>query len=1128
MSTSEQPHATGAPNRSLRLATLSVVCLLLLVVLAYFTTRRHTKQQEKAEATAQHTGPVNFSRDIRPILNQNCVGCHGGVRQKGGVSFIFRDEALGTGKSGRRTIVPGNPDSSELMARVLSHDSESHMPYHGPMLNDQQVGLLRQWIKEGAQFDDYWAFVAPKAQAVPEVKQKDWARQPLDRFILARLEKEGLKPSAQAAPAELLRRASLDITGLPPTAQEEAAYLADSSPNAYEKQVERLLASPRYGERWASMWLDLARYADSMGFEKDMSRTVWPYRDWVINAYNANMPYDQFVIKQLAGDLLPNATINDRIATAFHRQTPNNEEGGTDDEEFRMIAVMDRVATTWQITSGITMNCVQCHSHPYDPIKHADYYRSLAFFNTQRDADLSDDSPTLRVPMDTVHYPETGKLQNNIRAMIREIESTDRAMEAASKWQQVRIDSAGADDLVILQAKIPGLEKALEKALKNTDMPAAKKAETIGNAKKALDESRAQVAQAEKRGDIARTFTLKGGEIFAKAETPAQSVYQVAGKSSLRDVTALRLQVPPIDAAKSRHTPEDGFIVNRVQAFVLSANGTKTPIPISYFAQDSEGNLMAAEREGERPRASAKSMAAPAATAPAKAALKPTAALRSEDGLAPTAKAKPAAPAGNAKPKNMPVPPPPVKLAFAQAPVSLPEELPSPFSALPKLFETRWIIAVPAEPVHMADGDRIEVDLKQTSDIDNKPAKIQRLRIDVTDDKAWTNAIGSHKSHTDQLFALDKQLNDILSVGLPVMAEQQPYERRATLEFERGNFLTKVGPNLEPDTPAIFPKFPAGVPRNRLTLAKWFFQPGQPLTARVAVNRYWEELFGTGIVETLENFGSVGEIPSHPELLDWLALHFQNDLHWNMKALVREIVTSATYRQSAAVTPQLLARDQSNRLLARGPRQRLTAEMVRDQALVASGLLSTKMGGVPVMPPQPEGIWNTVYSAEKWTDATGPDRYRRAVYTFVKRTSGYPSSLIFDASDRDVMLPRRLPTNTPLQALVTLNDPVYQEASVALARRAALLTKSVPNDLSGEATLDARLRTQTELVLSRQPTEQELAVLRKAYHQALEANSHGKLVRTTMSVGREPSRAELAALTTVSSILFNLDAALVR
>ncbi len=407
---------------------------------------------------------MDFSRDIRPIFNQNCVSCHGGVRQKNGVSFIYREEALGKGKSGRPTIVPGHPDASELMARVTSKDPDQRMPYHAPPLPPQQIELLRRWIKQGAKWEDYWAFVPPKSQTLPTVKQAEWVRQPLDRFVLARLEKESVQPSPEADKAELLRRVSLDLTGLPPTAEEQATYLADSSPNAYEKQVDRLLASTAYGERWASMWLDLARYADTKGYEADRGRPgVWPYRDWVIDAFNQNVPYDQFVIRQLAGDLLPNRSFEDLIATSFHRQTPNNGEGGTDDEEYRLIAVMDRVATTWSVLNGLTINCVQCHSHPYDPIRHVEYYKSLAFFNTQDDADLDDDSPNLRIPKDKAHYQEAFQEQEEVTKLLRVTVASDRELEQKSPWTALPIQSADANEVRALGPRIVDLENQIAK-----------------------------------------------------------------------------------------------------------------------------------------------------------------------------------------------------------------------------------------------------------------------------------------------------------------------------------------------------------------------------------------------------------------------------------------------------------------------------------------------------------------------------------------------------------------------------------------------------------------------------------------------------------------------------------------
>jgi Protein of unknown function (DUF1553)/Protein of unknown function (DUF1549)/Planctomycete cytochrome C len=1016
--------------------------------------------------------PLDFSHDIRPILNQNCASCHGGVRQKSGVSFIFREEALGVGKSGRRTIVPGDPDASELIARITSKDPDVRMPYHAAPLPPEQIALLRRWIKEGANWSDYWAFVPPKPQPLPRVKREGWVREPLDQFVLARLEQESLQPSPEADKPALLRRVSLDLTGLPPTAEELSAFQNDSSADAYEKQVDRLLASPAYGERWASMWLDLARYVDSMGYEADTRREgVWAYRDWVIDAYNRNLPYDQFVTTQLAGDLLPKPSFEDRIATSFHRQTPNNQEGGTDDEEFRLVAVMDRVATTWSVLNGLTMNCVQCHSHPYDPIKHADYYKSLAFFNTSHDADRDDDFPTLLVPKDKSRYAESSQMQQELAGLLHSLETSDRAFAARIEWKPAPIQSAAADEVPALLERLPQDEKYLAELKKEKDEP-DKKAVAVADQVERINGVRRRLAIARARGGPAKTFHIRDGEALADADVPPQSYYELVADCALPIVTAIRVEVPPVDPEKARHSPEDGFIVDRVEVSVLRANGQKEKLKFRSFVHDSEENL--------------------------------------ENAVTPEFGAKPDS-------KN--------------------KELVEGFAANPKLFATRWIIGILAAPLKTTPKTRIEVRLKQTREIDYKPEPIRRVRLSLSGDPAWASLAqdDARVKTIGRLKQLTAKLSKIPSFQVPVMSEEEPYERRTTLEFERGNFLNKVGPDLAPDVPRIFPNFPDGAPRNRLTLARWFFQPGQPLTARVAVNRYWEQLFGTGIVETLENFGSVGEAPSHPELLDWLALRFQNELHWDMKALLREIVTSATYRQSAVCSPALMEKDPRNRLLARGPQQRLTAEMVRDQALVASGLLNRTMGGPPVMPPQPPGVWNSVYNADKWIDATGPNRYRRAIYTFVKRTSGYPSTLIFDASDRATSLPRRIPTNTPLQALVTLNDPVYEEAAQALAKRA--LRESISNagsDASRDQIFSAALSREARLVLSRDPSPEELAGLRRLFAKiaALPDTPAFKQVRMQLPDNRAREAAvspqELEGLKAAGNVLLNLDAALNR
>jgi hypothetical protein len=543
---------------------------------------------------------------------------------------------------------------------------------------------------------------------------------------------------------------------------------------------------------------------------------------------------------------------------------------------------------------------------------------------------------------------------------------------------------------------------------------------------------------------------IEQGEAHAVGTIPLQSVFALHTEVVSCRVTALRVEVPPKDVPAARHTPEDGFIVDRVDAWAVSAAGDKQKIEFRYFAPDSQENLAEA--------------------------------LRPRDGP------------------------------------------PSGFAANSKLFQPRWVIAVPKDPLLLCPGGRLEVQLTHTQMLAAKPAPAKRVRLSTSSDDGWTD-LGRDESLTAKLTELhdiERRLAQIPGVTVPVMTEEPESQRRETLEFERGNFLTQIGGPLLPDVPALFPKLPAKAPRNRLTMARWFFDPRQPLTARVAVNRYWEQLFGMGIVETLEDFGSAGTPPSHPELLDWLATHFQNELRWDMKALLRELVTSATYRQSAKVTRATAGKDPNNRLLSHGPQQRLTAEMVRDQALSASGLLSPALGGPPAMPPQPAGVWMTVYNSSQWIDAKGPERYRRAIYTYLKRSAIYPSLVTFDASDHVVSLPRRIPTNTPLQALVTLNDPVYVEAAEALAGR---MLRFVPTAASGTTVasradlLNARLNHAAQCVLSRDLSPKELAALALFYED---------VYRAAPGLSPPPGRKDLAAFTAVAGVLFNLDSALTR
>jgi mono/diheme cytochrome c family protein len=983
--------------------------------------------QRGQDAAAQQ---VDFNRDIRPIFNAHCITCHGGVKQAGGVSFSYREQALGKAKSGRPIVVPGNPRASEMIARITSRDPEYRMPLHQQPLNQTEIALLRRWIAQGAPWENYWAFVPPKPQALPQVQHSAWVREPMDRFILARLEKEHLSPAPEAGKTELLRRVSLDLTGLPPTPSEIAAFLADTSPQAYEKQVDRLLASPAFGERWASMWLDLARYGDSKGFEKDRARPgVWTYRDWVIRAFNNDMPYDRFVITQMAGDLLPHPTMDDLIATSFHRQTQANDEGGTDDEEFRLAAVMDRAATTWSVLNGVSFNCVQCHSHPYDPIRHVEYYKFLAFFNTSRDADmafdasLADDWPVLRVPSERQNYDKGLKLQEEIAALRQGVVDASRQAAQNSHWTPMAIQSGSVSGILALQ-------HALAERVARGD---------IGSG---TEELRQRIAALAKEKPPQGGFTVRNGLAERTGTIPINSVFEFILAATQPKLTALRIEVPPADVAKARHSPEKGFIVNSLDLWAVAPDGQAQKIGIHFLAPEDAQNL---EANFNRLLHNQKTSPAP-----------------------------------------------------AQMMTELAAQ--SGFMANPSLFRTAWVVIVPNAAITLAPGTRLKLRITQTESINAESSSPPRLRFSASGDDGWTRT-ASDPALQDKIVRLndlERQLQAIAGVPLPVMAEEASYERRSTLEFDRGSFFTPVGPDLAADTPALFPKFPQGVPHNRLTLARWFFAPDQPLTARTAVNRFWEQLFGTGIVETLEDFGSAGEMPSHPKLLDWMALHFANDLHWDMKALLREMVSSATYRQSARTSVALRAIDPRNRLLAHGPDQRLNAEMIRDQALEASGLLNPAMGGPPVMPEQPDGIWNTAANnAERWKNATGAERYRRAIYTFIKRTAIYPSFVTFDAAERQLTTPRRIPTDTPLQALVTLNDPVFHQAAQALAAR---MERETPH-LSGDR-LDNQLNYGARLVLSRDLTAAELHVLR---------GLHDK-----------------AGMTAVASALFNLDAALTR
>lgn len=939
---------------------------------------------------------VEFNRDIRPIFAQHCVACHGGVKQASGLSFVFESKALAEAESGERAIVPGDPESSFLLERVSSDDEDYRMPpaEHGPALSAREIALLRKWIEQGANWQPPWSFVLPKITPPGDVSNPAWCRDALDRYVLARLDAEGLKPSPEAERAEWLRRASFALVGLPPTPEETAAFEQDQTAEAYERVVDRLLAAPHFGERWASVWLDLARYCDTMGYEKDPHRDIWPYRDWLIRAFNADMPYDQFTIKQLAGDLLPGATIDDRIATAFHRNTQTNTEGGTDDEEFRTVAVIDRVNTTWQVWQATTFGCTQCHSHPYDPIENREYYQFLALFNTTRDEDLDEEWPRLSVPTSEADWPRATALDERIDKLQREIH--DAAMAVAGdngQWRDLPIDQAQSTGSTQLRI-----------------VPAQEGAST----------------------EVVAEGTITSGSMYT-LEAPLPE--------GLSQLTALKIEVLPADLDAAQRTPELGFVVSRLKA-ILNVPGQE-PREVLFRAAFCD---------------------------------EPAPLLDPDDSFDDNTEGW-----GDYTKQNFP----------------------------------RFAVFLFDEPLAVTPGNRLRLELKQnriaTGDFG---LVIRRGRFFVAGSDEWTTFLSS-ESYVAARKALDEAIVErekIAGTSIPVIEQQSPTDARKTFVFTRGNWLDK-GEEVPPGLPAALPPLPDGKPVNRLTVAEWIGSSANPLTARVMVNRVWEQLFGLGIVETAEDFGTSGAPPSHPELLDFLAVRFMDEHGWSLKKLLREIVLSATFRQSSRATPELVERDPRNRLLARGPRQRLRAEMVRDQALVLSGKFSPKMYGPPVMPPQPDGVWRSVYSAATWQTAENEDRFRRALYTYWKRTSPYPSLMAFDAPSRDTCTARRIATNTPLQALVTLNDPAYVELARGFAER-MMAAKQVPNEQIAWGYRTAAGRAPRPVVLD------ELVRLYEESLAAFDAEPE--------SAKKLADNREKFALTIVANAILNLDEVLVQ
>ena len=1136
---------------------------------------------------------VDFNYDISPIISSKCFHCHGPDEKsrEAGLRLDLREAAIKE-NDGVRAIVPGKPEASELMVRITTKDRDEVMPppKENHPLTPQEVELFRRWISEGAEYKEHWSFVKPARPSVPEVAG---VKHPIDAFIRAKLAGTGLTPSPEADGHALIRRVTLDLIGLPPTPEESNAFVNDQSPGAYEKVVDRLLASPAYGERWAKMWLDLARYADSTGYGSDKFRlTIWPYRDWVINAFNRNLPYDQFTIEQLAGDLLPNATPEQISATAFHRNTLTNVEGGTNDEEWRVAAVKDRIATTGQVWMGLTVGCAQCHTHKFDPITHKDYYSFYGVFNQTEDSDREDEEPKMPLP--------TAEEKARLRAIDGEIKGLEEKLRGATPE---------------LLAELRAWEPKVREAVAWTTLtPAEAKAASLANVAVLPDQS-VLVSAMQPATDF-YTVKVPGGlggitgfriEALTDPQEPAKGPGRFPkGNFALSD---FRVSVMPAnqDVVKARYVrverAETGHIhLAEVQAFAQNENIArqgKASQSTTYQGADA-GRAIDGNTDGTYSKKSVQHTG-DGDKAPwwevdlgSERLLEKVVLWNRTDGGVTNRSAgvrlvlldaerqpvfeqkldqfeKDNAVAMNGA-KNVP-------LQNASADFEQPGY--EAARAIDATSETGWaigeatgqahaLVVETAKPLDVPDDALLVFTLNQKLrdhtlgrfrlSMTTKAAPVRELPPAIKDTLATADGARSAKQQEQlvsyfrpisrQFADVQKQLDGkraelaaIKPVALPVMRELVQGKRRATHILTKGNYLSP-GEKVEPGLLATFASHaPADATVDRLAAARWLMQPENPLTARVTANRFWSRLFGAGLVETEEDFGSQGALPSHPELLDWLAVTFQSpktsegdqpstinhplSLGWDVKALLRLMVTSATYRQSSKTTPQMIEKDARNRLLARAPRMRLDAEAVRDQALAVSGLLSRKMGGPSVYPPQPDGLWKVAFNGGQnaYPTSKGEDRYRRGIYTFWRRTMPPPSMTTFDAPSRESCTLRRQPTNTPLQAFVTMNDPVFVECSQALARRIVA---------EGGSATEARLRFALRLATGRPPTDQQVAALAKLHAEEFAeylTNTAAAMKLATVPLGALPATAdpaEMAAWTVVANVLLNLDAVLTK
>ena len=989
-------------------------------------------------ARAEAAEPLRYNRDIRPILSDNCFSCHGfDPKARKADRRLDTQEGATTEIDGVRAIVPGDLKNSDAWQRIISDDKDEVMPppKAHKTVTAAQKEKLRLWIEQGAKYEQHWAYapLAPAPMALPVGQRGDWARNDLDRFILARLESEGLAPSAAATKETLIRRVSLDLTGLPPTPAEVDAFLADESEQAYEKVVERLLKSPRYGERMAVDWLDAARYADSNGYQVDRDRELWPWRDWVIRAFNDNKRFDQFTIEQIAGDLLPGATLDQRIATGFHRNHMMNEEGGIIPDEFLAEYTADRVETTAAVWLGQTFNCCRCHDHKFDPFTQRDFYSLKAYFHNVPEKGVGIYSNPIRInspPFLKLPAPEIEAKISHLNAQVKTVN----------------------DQLAAL----------------------------AGEAVAGLEEWARRVAAAVVAWEPVEILSASGGD------APPQV-----------DATARTVVIGPQETRANTIKISARFPAGRVTALQLECATTASAASFQW----SELKVTSRAAKGAKESSSLKIRA-----------------IAAGDSLAATETAKVL---DNDRKTRVAISVKPERAAHAvfeleQALVidDAPAEIEIELGVENANGPSRWRISTTATETELLAPSTV-VDIARQEDARRSAAERQQLAAFRLAQQR------EHRALSDELARLKKQLAGADAEIPTTLVMEEMKEPRPTFVLLRGAY-DKPGESVTAATPAVLPALADDQPRNRLGLARWLVSPQNPLTARVTVNRLWQQVFGTGLVKTSEDFGAQGEPPSHPELLDWLAGEFIRS-GWDVKHMMQLMVTSATYRQQSRLTPLLRERDPENRLLARGPRFRLPAEFVRDQALAASGLLVEKMGGPSVKPYHPPGLYEQITAGSGvnvYVPGKGDDLHRRSLYTYWKRSVPNPAMLLFDAPFRESCTLRRPRSNTPLQALDLMNDPTYVEAARFLAQRMM--------QEGGEA-VDSRLAHGFRLLLARPPRPAEMAVLRAAYERArADFENDAAAAQALLTVGEAKTDArlspvELAAFTTVASTTLNLD-----